>query len=308
MKKNFFLDLELSLADAVLLGTNVRILSKRLDSCTEDLQKGGKDSWSVLESAFQNEFHNKRVLRLVASKVVLTDNQRLRMMVCLGKKWDEIKPLLPDDVDFQNNESGSTLLMDAARFGQVNVARHLIEAGADVNARDFDGWTALRYGEDDWKIVRLLVENGADINTKDNDGDMFLDSLWNNEHPIRFIRFALKNGANEETKNRMWDCLIQKMRSSENSVPIKAIELLLNAGVNINRLSNDIYPRAALHEAVKFCNDIAVITYLIKRGADANLVDGTGCTPLDGWRYEARSSKIAEILIRAGANISNAFP
>ena len=195
MKKNFFLDLELSLADAVLLGTNVRILSKRLDFCTEDLQKGGEDSWSVLEAAFQNEFHNKRVLRLVASKVVLTDNQRLRMMVCLGKKWDEIKPLLPDDVDFQNNESGSTLLMDAARFGQVNVARRLIEAGADVNARDFNGWTALQHGAHDWKTVRMLVENGADINTTDNDGDMFLEDLANNRHPVRFIRFALKNGA-----------------------------------------------------------------------------------------------------------------
>jgi ankyrin repeat protein len=51
--------------------------------------------------------------------------------------------------------------------GDVEQVRHLLEAGADINARDRHGQTALmnaaRTGQ--VELVRLLVERGAALNT-----------------------------------------------------------------------------------------------------------------------------------------------
>jgi ankyrin repeat protein len=55
----------------------------------------------------------------------------------------------------------------ATRQGDVEQVRHLLETGADINARDRYGQTALmnaaRKGQ--VELVRLLVERGAALNT-----------------------------------------------------------------------------------------------------------------------------------------------
>ena len=57
------------------------------------------------------------------------------------------------------------------------MAELLIANGADVNAKDIDGWTPLRkaafYGHRE--IVELLIANGADVNAKDDEGRTPLD-------------------------------------------------------------------------------------------------------------------------------------
>ena len=71
-----------------------------------------------------------------------------------------------------------TLLMHAARDGHTEIAKLLIESGANVDAADFTdyslrveyqrGETALFYasGAGHTEIVRLLVDNGADVNAE----------------------------------------------------------------------------------------------------------------------------------------------
>jgi hypothetical protein len=59
----------------------------------------------------------------------------------------------------------------------VKVADLLIKNGAEVNARDKDGWTPLRVAAYNGRaeVVKLLLEGGADPTVRGNDGKSPLD-------------------------------------------------------------------------------------------------------------------------------------
>ena len=111
-----------------------------------------------------------------------------------------IKPLLDAgaDVNARDND-GKTALMQLARrhipasnpilepeevqeqIAQTNAAiKLLLDAGADVNARDNDGQTALMHTADlfgNIHAIQPLLEAGADGNARDNDGETALMHL-----------------------------------------------------------------------------------------------------------------------------------
>jgi hypothetical protein len=90
------------------------------------------------------------------------------------------------DVDTKEPTGGSTPLLVAATFGQVEVANFLIEKGANVNAGSNDGATAL-HGAAFFchtEIVKLLLDKGAEVNPKNIRGETPLYSVageWSQE-------------------------------------------------------------------------------------------------------------------------------
>ena len=56
-------------------------------------------------------------------------------------------------------------IIGGVRAGDLAGARSLLDAGADVHARDEHEWTALNWaaGRGDLEMVQLLVERGADV-------------------------------------------------------------------------------------------------------------------------------------------------
>ena len=57
-------------------------------------------------------------------------------------------------------------------FFNMNKINRLIEEGADVNAKDDNGYLPLHYAvrNDNIDLVELLIEEGADVNAKDDWG------------------------------------------------------------------------------------------------------------------------------------------
>jgi ankyrin repeat protein len=55
--------------------------------------------------------------------------------------------------------------------GHTELAKGLIDAGADVNAKDSAKWTPLHRATfwDYTEIVKVLIEAGADLNAEDKD-------------------------------------------------------------------------------------------------------------------------------------------
>lgn len=73
------------------------------------------------------------------------------------------------DVNYKNTPDGWRSLHYAISCGSDDVARLLIEKGADVNAIADDGTTPLILAvkNDDVFIAKLLLEKGADVNWRD---------------------------------------------------------------------------------------------------------------------------------------------
>jgi ankyrin repeat protein len=63
-----------------------------------------------------------------------------------------------------------------AKLQYSEMVKALIDKGADVNAKDKDGQTALMLaaGGGYTEIVKALIEKGADVNAKNNTGDTAL--------------------------------------------------------------------------------------------------------------------------------------
>ena len=100
------------------------------------------------------------------------------------------------DVNKSNND-GWTPLYIASADCHVDVVRALIDAGADVNKSNNDGWTPLQmaseYGYAD--VVRALIDAGADVNKQTNQKStpLFLASFKNVHKGV--ILMLLLNGA-----------------------------------------------------------------------------------------------------------------
>ena len=61
--------------------------------------------------------------------------------------------------------------------GHAEIAKMLVRAGADANARQRHGWTPLHGAADsgDRELVELLLEHGADPDAKHQEGKSALD-------------------------------------------------------------------------------------------------------------------------------------
>ena len=82
------------------------------------------------------------------------------------------------DVNAKNDE-GKTALNLACYYGYAAIAQLMLQHGADVNAADKDGWTPLH--EACWlgypDTVRLLLDSGADPDARNDEGEAPLDVM-----------------------------------------------------------------------------------------------------------------------------------
>ena len=85
--------------------------------------------------------------------------------------------------------------MAAAHGGQPEIVKLLIEKGAEINAKDKSGWTALMLAARGGypEIVKMLIEKGADFRITDKHG-------WS----------VLVTAVRERSHGRSPDCLLKR--------------------------------------------------------------------------------------------------
>lgn len=87
---------------------------------------------------------------------------------------EETRRLIEEDVDVNAiDDKGKTALMFATEKNSVDVAKILIAAGANINAKENEyGETALMYAaaQNALDVAKLLIEAGTNINAKNYGG------------------------------------------------------------------------------------------------------------------------------------------
>jgi hypothetical protein len=140
------------------------------------------------------------------------------------------------DVNAKDND-GWTLLRWAAVEENEALVRLLLDRGADVNAKDKYGWTVLRWAaaEENEALVRLLLNRGADVNAKDNDGRTALRRAVDEGHEA-MVRLLLDRGADVDAKDNDGETVLRRaaVRGHE-----AVMQLLLDRGADVNAKNND---------------------------------------------------------------------
>ena len=174
---------------------------------------------------------------------------------------------------FDEHWSGGTLAT-VARSGLRNEVKRLLDEGADVNAKDSSGATALIESarEGDMEMVRLLLEKGADVRTKDDRGWTALNEALRHDR-LDIATLLLDRGADPNSIDSCgWTPLIQAASSGQR----EAVNLLLARGADIR--TKDAYGRTAFMRAVEMGHR-KIAALLLDKGADVNAAEADGWTP-----------------------------
>ena len=183
---------------------------------------------------------------------------------------------------------------DAARIHE------LLRNGADIEARDAQGRSPLLVATHGNCVdaARALIEGGADVNAK----DALQDSAYlyaGARGYVEILRMTLANGADLASTNRFGGtALIPACERGH----VEAVRLLLQAGVavdHVNRLG-----WTGLLEVVILGDGgppyQQIVQLLLDAGADVNLADSHGTTPLAHARQRGQTA-VAALLTQAGA-------
>jgi len=111
-------------------------------------------------------------------------------------KTDEpaVKPVKPEPP--KSKPLTPKRLLHAAKLDDIELVKEHLAAGVDVNTKDKEGWSPLRYAAQYGynEIVELLISSGADVNTIDEEGETPLHKAAMMNH-WEIIKLLIANGA-----------------------------------------------------------------------------------------------------------------
>lgn len=152
------------------------------------------------------------------------------------------------DVNAKNNE-GITALLAAVMANNIDAIKLLIDNGADITARDNNGLSALYYAvvANNTEAINLLIDKGADVNQK--------------------IVFGKEGDRKEE--NTLLSFTVMQDLINKNTLPEKqqatldTIQLLIDLGADVNAG----FP---LYYAAFTVKSKEIVQLLLNNGADVN--------------------------------------
>ena len=196
--------------------------------------------------------------------------------------------------------SASDALVQAVRDGDRARTAALIEQGADVNAANPAGATALHWAAhvNDLDILQLLLQAGANVNVANVYGATPLALACLNANG-RMVEALLQSGADPSAASVSGETPL--MHAARTGNP-EVVDALISAGAEVNLVEATRGQTALMWAAAE--GHSAIVRRLIQAGATVDAQTESGFTAL---MFSARSGDVesAQALLAAGANLGS---
>jgi ankyrin repeat protein len=249
---------------------------------------------------------------------------------------DEVNRAIEIGVEIDEiGAKGHTALMAAAYYGHRSLVNVLLAAGADPNLLSDDdglatGMTALMlaagsfFASNRQHIAKLLIAGGADVNQRGAGGKtaIFHAALAGSGYSD-CVEVLIAAGANLDVQDDRGHTVLSSVAAAENypmfnllmqagasTTGLESIQLIQAASTgNVERVrsllatnaNKDLDRGAAIGNAAA-AGHTKIVELLIRAGANVNLRDKLGFTPIASAAY-AGYGEIVRLLIDAGADI-----
>ena len=191
-----------------------------------------------------------------------------------------------------------TPLADAVEQGRAGLVRGLLVRGADVNAPQVDGTTALHWAayRDDLETARLLLAADADVGAVNRYGVPAL-SLAATNGSAAFVRLLLAAGADPNATLLGGETVLM---TAARTGSLAAVEALLAAGAD--PAARERRGQTALMWAAAE-GHLGIVNALLEAGADVRAALESGFNPLFFAVREGRIDVVRRLL-RAGEDVN----
>lgn len=105
------------------------------------------------------------------------------------------------DVNARDSEHNETPLILAAKFADVAMTRLLLNAEAEVDARDDSGRSALFFAPVSSEVFNVLLEAGANVQARDNEGNTILLRKVSESPSLEEVEQLLELGIDASLRN-----------------------------------------------------------------------------------------------------------
>lgn len=189
-------------------------------------------------------------------------------------------------------------LADAAEAGDVAAVRSMLAAGADANAAQSDGTTALHWAayHDDLEMANRLLEAGADADARNRYGVPPLSSACTNRNG-QLVRLLVEAGADA---NAVLDGGETVLMTAARAGDVSSVQALLEAGADPT--AEERNGQTALMWAAAE-GHAQVVDVLIEAGADFRRTLGSGFNAMFFAVREGRLN-VVRALMKAGIDVN----
>jgi len=199
----------------------------------------------------------------------------------------QVKALLDEGLSANvEGPDGITPLMVAAEAGSADAMKMLIERGANVNAKNTYGSSALMWSVTDAKKVRLLLDHGADVNVTARSGRtaLIIASFANPSSEV--VRMLLAKGANVAVMDQR---KVTPLNAATFGNDTATVRFLLDASADINTADTFIGLTPLINASGN--RNLEAVKLLLAKGANVNAVSKTedlpriqtGIVQFGGW-------------------------
>ena len=276
-------------------GVDVNVTNKKnITALMTALEEGNEDAINVLLTAGSHQ------------NIADADGDTCLHYAARKYNWklvaEVLHALISHGVDVNTtNKNNVTVLMIACFRGNTAAIPVLLNAGADANIVDADGFACLHYAAQNYlctEVLQALISHGVDVNTTSKNSVTVLMTACNNGNTDA-IHVLLNAGADANIVDADGDTCLHY--AAGNYQCTEVLQAIISHGVDVNATTKENVTALIIACDTKNTDAIPV---LLNAGADPNIADANGYTCLHYAAQSIQCTEILQAIISHGINVN----